>query len=170
VLATAELALRDDYVKMLELLLKVTGIAPVLERPPVSQDAADALPAAARLAAVAPENMGRTYQPVLVRFVNLEGVAGREHSRPTHERDVVELDDVEPALGQFRPDLPSVDDGSASLVGEQRSERTEPASQPYHFELPGLRPVSREFVGSQKTVCVDVVNYRDLVATLDEGA
>ncbi len=113
------LAERDEFVDVADLAFEQAGGAPRLRWPPMNQRAAQAFARRAELAAVPPQHVRRTDEPVLVRGVELDCVAQPEDAGPADQRDVVEMDHVEVALehpaqcrlAQQRP---------AGRVGEER--------------------------------------------------
>ncbi len=130
VLRAAEFAFRHDQVHVVQLPVQIAGIAPELRRTAVIQHAAQALARIAQLAVVAPEHMGRADQPMLVRLVDLQARAQRQHARPAHQRDVVVPDDVVmPVLHDLR-DPAAVDQVAPGLLRHEVGQHPVPAAQP----------------------------------------
>ena len=83
VLVACELARRDERVDMPQHPLQQARRAPQLRRPPRLQYALEAALLVAGLAVESPEHVRRTYEPVLVRGIELERVTVRQR-RDSH--------------------------------------------------------------------------------------
>ena len=106
-----------------ESALQRSDPSPNLGRPPVAHHAAHALPGGTWLAIVAPEDMRRAHEPVLVCLVQRHATAVIEQPRPADQRDVVEQGRIPRLAREQCTDAPLVEHRAPELVREQQGER-----------------------------------------------
>src|SRR5581483_235783 len=105
-----EAARRQEQVDVACLALQQAGVAPQLRRALEGERTAQAMRLGARLAVRAEEHVHRADEPVLARRVELDPLAVAEHGRPSGERDVVEVHDVEMPTSEDAVELGAVEE------------------------------------------------------------
>ena len=118
---------------MSQTLFKQPGCAPPLRRTPVVKIAGKTAGLEAGRASVAKQNMVLAQQPILVEGVQLHCPSKCQNPRPADERDVVEVNDIEPSL-ENSVQSADLEQGQAGLLGGQWREWSERAFQRMHDE------------------------------------
>ena len=132
------------------------------------KNASSALTRSAALAAVTPQHVRRTDQPVFVGHVELCGhlAAHRKQTRPSHKADVVKVDDIETTIPNDFLNLRPVNGWGSKLVRREGAEDSKARPQTMHCETLGLCQRLRGGPLRQLTPRIDVTDHLHLVPPL----
>jgi len=168
VLVGCELAGSGEDVDLLTLSLKKLSGTPELRRPTIAYSTANTLTSRADLTLVAPQDVSRANQPVLMSRVQLDPPTVGQDPGTTYQGHVVEVNDVETTF-EDASYAPTVCDGPSGLLGGQRGQDGEPTSKRMDGHSGRLR--RRLWLGpiAESAICVHVVDHIDGVAAASEG-
>ena len=170
VLPPAELAHGDKRAHVRKIPLQQARHSPQLRGPSIDKLAADALARRAWLAVMAPEDVGRTDQPVLVRHVKLDGPRWIcEQRRTADQRKVVIVDDVELGIGKNPSQLAAIGERPAQLLRQKRRQTSQPALEADDFHTCVVLHGQARRLASKSEKRVDVMNDANPVPLTDQS-
>jgi hypothetical protein len=166
--APTEFTHGDKGIDLLQSPRQVACVSPALRWSPIVHHATQALSAGAGLLLMAPQNVTGTDEPMFMGHIQFESVSQVEQARPSNQRDVVIVDNVELPLRQDVANLSPMNNRSAELVCQKQGKRSESTVQLHSLDAIGTVTLGRGIAAIQSAESVDVVQDRNAVATPNE--